>query len=316
MHRKSDLFLVGLLLLAVALLQAPPASTVWRMGGGAASSIYPRTLLLTSVSDPLDALPETFVQMGKLGRGVVGQHLVKPRESLFALAKTYGSTEDSIRSTNNLDSPYLKPNQLIVVHNGGRGLVHEVREVKGRTEQLQDIAKFYRLNTVQKMIKANGLPAVAAFSEEWLKPGDLVFVPDVVKSFSDFIIPVPTVPGKRFISSGFGMRRHPVYGYRRMHTGIDMPRPYGTSVRSAREGVVIFAGWRGGYGHLIIVRHPDGIRTWYGHLSKITVNPGARVNKGQVIGRVGSSGISTGPHLHFEVRNRFGKLLNPKKYLF
>ena len=84
----------------------------------------------------------------------------------------------------------------------------------------------------------------------------------------------------------------------------------------ARAGVVVFADWRGGYGRLIIVRHEGGIRTWYGHLSKIAVTPGQRVRAGQYLGNVGSTGLSTGPHLHFEVRDRYGKALNPRKFLF
>ena len=81
-------------------------------------------------------------------------------------------------------------------------------------------------------------------------------------------------------------------------------------------GTVIFAGWRGGFGRLIIIRHSGGMKTWYGHLSTINVEPGQRVSKGTFIGRVGSSGLATGPHLHFEVRDRFGNALNPKKFLF
>jgi murein DD-endopeptidase MepM/ murein hydrolase activator NlpD len=117
-------------------------------------------------------------------------------------------------------------------------------------------------------------------------------------------------------SSGFGYRRHPVLKTRRFHQGLDMPRPAGSPVRAVREGVVIFAGWRGSYGRLVILKQSGGIRTWYGHLSAMTVEPGQRVAAGALIGRVGSSGLATGPHLHFEVRDRYGRALNPKKFLF
>ncbi|HOW28662.1 MAG TPA: M23 family metallopeptidase, partial [Elusimicrobiota bacterium] len=77
----------------------------------------------------------------------------------------------------------------------------------------------------------------------------------------------------------------------------------------------IFAGWNRGLGNLVIIKHAGGIRTWYGHLSSIAVEPGQNVRRGQLIGRVGSTGLATGPHLHFEVRDRYGRPLNPRKYL-
>jgi murein DD-endopeptidase MepM/ murein hydrolase activator NlpD len=97
----------------------------------------------------------------------------------------------------------------------------------------------------------------------------------------------------------------------RFHTGIDFPAPYGARVRSARSGRVTFAGWDpGGFGNLVKIAHGNRVRTWYAHLSSIRVRRGQRVGGGTVIGRVGSTGFSTGPHLHFEVRLR-GAALNP-----
>jgi murein DD-endopeptidase MepM/ murein hydrolase activator NlpD len=114
------------------------------------------------------------------------------------------------------------------------------------------------------------------------------------------------------ISSGFGMRRHPILGYSRMHQGVDFAAPTGTPVFAAGEGRVAFAGTRGGYGTTVIVNHTGGISTLYAHLSAIQrgLRPGSLVRQGQVIGRVGSTGMSTGPHLHFEVR-RNNAPLNP-----
>jgi murein DD-endopeptidase MepM/ murein hydrolase activator NlpD len=114
------------------------------------------------------------------------------------------------------------------------------------------------------------------------------------------------------ISSGFGMRRHPILGYSRMHTGVDFAAPTGTPVYAAGEGTVTFAGWRGGYGRTVMVRHSGGITTLYAHLSSIQrgIRPGARVRQAQVIGRVGSTGMSTGPHLHYEV-HRGSAAVNP-----
>jgi hypothetical protein len=101
----------------------------------------------------------------------------------------------------------------------------------------------------------------------------------------------------------------------RNHTGIDFPQPMGTYVGAAGRGVVTFAGWNsGGYGNLMVVRHRLGFETWYAHLSRISVSRGQRVVGGSTIGRVGSTGHATGPHLHFEVR-RFGSPIDPRPRL-
>lgn len=114
------------------------------------------------------------------------------------------------------------------------------------------------------------------------------------------------------ISSGYGMRRHPILGYSRMHQGVDFAAPSGTPVYAAGEGTVSFAGWRGGHGRVVMVRHNGGITTLYAHLSSIPrgIQPGVRVRQAQVIGRVGSTGMSTGPHLHYEV-HRGTAAVNP-----
>ena len=109
------------------------------------------------------------------------------------------------------------------------------------------------------------------------------------------------LPLKGKIDSGFGMRRHPVYGDVRMHTGTDIDGRTGDPVVAAKEGRVILAGVFGGYGNCVIIQN-GGVSTLYGHLSSIDVSVGNTVNKGEFIGRVGSTGVATGPHLHFEVR--------------
>jgi murein DD-endopeptidase MepM/ murein hydrolase activator NlpD len=97
----------------------------------------------------------------------------------------------------------------------------------------------------------------------------------------------------------------------RFHTGLDYPARQGARVRAAAAGTVVLAGWDpGGYGNLVVVLHANGRRTWYAHLAAIAVGRGARVGAGQVVGRVGATGIATGPHLHFELRVR-GAAVNP-----
>jgi len=115
-------------------------------------------------------------------------------------------------------------------------------------------------------------------------------------------------------SSPFGWRMHPVLGYRRFHAGMDFAASYGSTIRAADSGTVIFAGWYGGYGRAVIIDHGKGITTLYGHTSELYVTEGQSVQRGQAIAAVGSTGLSTGPHLHFEVR-RHGSPVNPADYL-
>jgi murein DD-endopeptidase MepM/ murein hydrolase activator NlpD len=112
------------------------------------------------------------------------------------------------------------------------------------------------------------------------------------------------------ITSGFGYRMHPVLHYRRLHTGVDIGAPTGTPIHAAGGGYIIWAARRGGYGNCVIIDHGGGKATLYGHMSRLYVRGGQEVSKGQLIGTVGSTGMSTGPHLHFEVRIN-GKPVNP-----
>lgn len=116
------------------------------------------------------------------------------------------------------------------------------------------------------------------------------------------------------ITSGFGWRVHPILGYQRFHAGVDFGAEYGSTIRAADSGVVIFAGWYGGYGNAVIIDHGNGISTLYGHASELYVSENQTVQRGQPIAAVGSTGLSTGPHLHFEVR-RNGDPIDPMAYL-
>lgn len=122
------------------------------------------------------------------------------------------------------------------------------------------------------------------------------------------------VDGAR-ISSGFGPRLHPILRYSRMHQGIDFAAGTGTPVLASASGRIIRAGWGGGYGNIVMIDHGKGIVTRYAHLSKIDAKQGQRVEQGQRIGRVGSTGMSTGPHLHYEVWQN-GKPVDPRQAKF
>jgi murein DD-endopeptidase MepM/ murein hydrolase activator NlpD len=116
------------------------------------------------------------------------------------------------------------------------------------------------------------------------------------------------------ITSLFGWRRHPIFGVRKFHSGVDLGGPNRAAVQAADSGNVLYTGWYGGYGRVVIVSHGKGMSTLYAHLSGTAVSTGSNVSKGQLIGYEGTTGFSTGPHLHFEVRIN-GKPNNPMQYL-
>ena len=116
------------------------------------------------------------------------------------------------------------------------------------------------------------------------------------------------------ISSYFGRRKSPTAGASSYHKGLDIATPTGSAVYASSGGVVTSAGWNGGYGYAVVIRHPDGHSTRYGHLSKILVSVGQSVSQGQTIARSGSTGVSTGPHLHFEVIEN-GTQVDPLRFL-
>ncbi len=116
-------------------------------------------------------------------------------------------------------------------------------------------------------------------------------------------------------TSSFGMRRHPLLGYSRFHKGIDYGAPTGTPIVAAIDGVVTYAGWHGGHGNYVKINHAGGLATGYAHMSRFAVRNGARVRQGQLIGYVGSTGLSTGPHLHYEIYKN-GAAINPSGFSF
>jgi murein DD-endopeptidase MepM/ murein hydrolase activator NlpD len=121
-------------------------------------------------------------------------------------------------------------------------------------------------------------------------------------------------PGHTTITSPFGWRMHPILHVRKLHTGIDIRAPKGARIVAAGKGTVIFAGSNGGYGNFTMIDHGNGLVTCYAHQSRIVVSKGQHVSAGTTIGYVGSTGLSTGPHLHFEVRVN-GTPVNPMGYL-
>jgi len=145
----------------------------------------------------------------------------------------------------------------------------------------------------------------------WGKDGQFYEASGMGQQRSGLIMPV--VGGH--ITSNFGARRHPILGYTRMHAGIDFGAAYGSPIYAVSDGNVIFSGWHGGHGNYVKLDHGGGFATGYGHMSRIAVGSGGHVRAGQVIGYVGSTGLSTGPHLHYELY-RNGTPVNPMTVSF
>ena len=122
------------------------------------------------------------------------------------------------------------------------------------------------------------------------------------------------VPGYTRITSEFGMRTHPITGVYKLHTGTDIGAPLGTPFIAANDGVVVKAGWNNAYGNMVMINHGGGVSTLYAHGSEILVQVGQEVKRGEEVLKVGSTGYSTGPHAHFEVRIN-GQYVNPIPYI-
>lgn len=155
----------------------------------------------------------------------------------------------------------------------------------------------------------------------------------VVKTTTIAYTPRPNSPGANSVNTSRGISNKKVnlgmtlvrptsgvvtsrYGYRwgRTHTGIDIGAPTGTPIKAAAAGTVSFSGWKGTLGYLVVLSHGNGIQTYYAHCSKLLVSKGQTVSKGQLIAKMGSTGRSTGPHLHFEIRVN-GSSINPQSYI-
>jgi len=171
----------------------------------------------------------------------------------------------------------------------------------------KDIAKYDSLQKAAAAQEESLKRSIAASSSK----GSVSSNGRITYSGGTFCWPAPSYT---YISSEFGYRIHPVYGTKKYHSGMDMAAPGGSPILAAADGTVRFAGWNGGYGYCIIIDHGSGIQTLYGHSSKLLVSSGQKVSRGEKIALVGTTGTSTGNHLHFEVLNN-GVATDPRPYL-
>ncbi len=175
--------------------------------------------------------------------------------------------------------------------------------------------EFVKYGEIQALEFTNGGRSFYAFKFDDPKTGKARYYDQDGKGVKKAFLKVPFKYDYR-ISSGFSYSRlHPVLGKRRPHYGIDYAAPTGTPVLASASGRVVSAGWNGGSGKMVKIRHANGYYTYYLHLSRILVKAGASVGQGDRIGLVGSTGLATGPHLDYRIQDRKGRFLNPKKYV-
>ncbi|OGS34712.1 MAG: hypothetical protein A2474_03800 [Elusimicrobia bacterium RIFOXYC2_FULL_34_12] len=230
---------------------------------------------------------------------IILNHTVQKGENINKIAKKYGIDVATIRGINNLETAYVGPNKNIWVVNK-KGHIYTVK--KG--DNFEVISKKYGIN-MDTILIANDFD-----EDEELSAGDKVFIPGIKIHFADFLQPVLNYR----ITSRFGLRRHPIFKYNRFHEGVDFGRCNRAPVRASSSGRVVFAGTKFGYGKVVTILHKNGFSTRYAHLRLCTVKNNQYVKAGSIIGRVGSTGFSTGPHLHFEVR-KYGRAVDPLKYI-
>ncbi len=247
---------------------------------------------------------EPAIQKIKRGPKVqVVKHAVKPGESVWRLAQRYGVSVATIVNANKIkEKTVILPGDTLRIPDR-TGIFVKTK----RSESLTEIAKRYKV-PAETVRKANGL------ANAMIAPGKELFLPGAsplpeIRYVKQKVFSWPIRANNR-LTSTFGWRIHPITKSRAFHSGIDIGASMKTPIHAAADGVVVFSGDGGSYGNMIILRHKNGLFTVYGHASKLIAKKGKFVRRGQKIALVGSTGASTGAHLHFEVKST-SKHVNP-----
>jgi murein DD-endopeptidase MepM/ murein hydrolase activator NlpD/uncharacterized membrane protein len=244
------------------------------------------------------------------------EYTIKKGDTLYEIANRFDTSVDSLKANNNIRGEMIHPGDTLFVPKTGAGggeenhifanIIHEVQ----RGDALITISKKYGVD-VQTIKNANNLKS------DRIKIGQNLVIPSE-KRFSNgqFILQKGAFiwPVQGRITSEFGWRSDPVTGSRNLHQGLDIAVSVGTEIRAASSGEVVKSGWMNGFGKVVVIDHGDGVETLYAHNSSLLVSMGQSVNTGQIITRAGSTGKSTGSHLHFGVLVD-GEARDPYKYL-
>lgn len=237
------------------------------------------------------------------------EYTVKAGDSISVISRDAGlSNISTLIAVNGITNVrYLREGQKLRVPSMD-GLIHKV----AAGETVEGLSVKYR-TPVEDILDVNDLDSYAlTVGQELFIPGAKMDSSSLQRAMGELFAWPITAEFR--ISSRFGARKDPITGADSYHTGIDLACPTGTAVKAAMSGTVAKAGWSNVFGNYVIIKHIDGYQTLYGHLSKIKTKKGVFVSQGELIGLVGSTGYSTGPHLHFTVYKN-GKLVNPSTLL-
>ena len=268
-------------------LNINPTST-----GGAEIAIVDSVALESSRGES-----EVFVDLGKSGTGQISVYVVRKGDTLSEIAEMFGVSTNTIVWANNIKASSIKEGQELVILP-----ISGVRHVVKSGDTVKSLATKYKAD-FDEILSYNGLAADAK-----IKPGDIVVIPDGVISATQTSLAKTSGLQTYPVYSGFYLR--PIVGGRKTqgihgNNGVDLAAPTGVPILASADGKVIVSragGYNGGYGTYVVISHANGTQTLYAHMSKDNVSVGQSVEQGQVIGTVGSTGKSTGPHVHFEVR--------------
>ena len=245
---------------------------------------------------------------------------IQKGDNFWKIARDNGVNIDTLIGANpHWDSLTARVKQRIIVPArpgvlnfiNDRSEIDEIAELYGVERSKIMVQKLPPLHWFFSRFQSERRP-VAIFVEG-ARPTTHTMTPDMAKKYALREMFRSPLAGR--FTSHFGGRTHPIFKQYGFHNGVDIATAHGTPVGASCGGVVTAAGWMGGYGKAVIIDHPKGYRTLYGHLSSIHVRPGQRVAAGRIIGRVGSTGWSTGPHLHFTLWHN-GRLINPLSVLW
>lgn len=235
-------------------------------------------------------------------------YVITEGDNATFISQKTGASIDTIISVNKLtNAHFIRPDKILKIPNRD-GLLYTVKD----NEDIAEIAERYEI-PLARVFKVNKIEDSKPITngEEIFLPGAKYTLEEKIKMYGlSFLTPLTIYR----LTSMYGYRNDPFNKSKAMHKGIDMAAPTGTPVSAAKGGNVSFAGYSEGYGLLIIISHPAGYKTYYGHLSKIHVKEGQKIAMGQHIGNVGATGRVTGPHLHFEIRID-GTPVNPSRHV-